>query len=269
MLGPQKKSRVRTEKDNRLCAYHEAGHAVSAYFSEHADPVKHITIIPAGNTGGVTLTVPTEDKFGMSRKEMLDDIVVSLGGRVAEAIVLDDISTGASGDIKHATKLARAMVTRYGMSDKLGMVLYSTDSAVDGVYFGRSDKDYSESTATVIDEEVRAIVSGCYDKCTAILTEHIDKLHFVANFLLKNEYMDEDQFRAAMESESPTVEEIEAIAEARKEKSHAENEEAHRNNRLQEELERERERLAREALMQNAAEGTPAFAEEQTADIAS
>ena len=195
--------------------------------------------------------------MGASRNEMLDMLVRSLGGRVAEAIVLDDISTGASGDIQQATAIARKMVTRYGMSDKLGMVLYSTDSSIDGVYFGRSDKDYSESTATVIDEEIRSIVSYCYDRCSSILTEHIDKLHFVANFLLTHEFMDEEQFRAAMENENPTVEEIAAIAEARKQKSHEENEEAHRNNRLQAELEAERERLAREALLENEIEGIP------------
>ncbi len=258
LLGPQKKSKVRREADNRLCAYHEAGHAVASYYCEHTDPVKHITIIPAGNAGGVTLSVPTEDRMGASRNAMLDRIVLGLGGRVAEAIVLDDISTGASGDIQQVTSIARNMVTRYGMSEKLGTVLYGTEHSADEVFLGRdfsSGRNYSEETAAAIDEEIRNIISSSYERCENILRTHIDKLHFVAEYLLSHEFMDEDQFRAAMENESPTVEEIEKIAEDRKRKSEEENRTAHNNSR-QAELERERESLVREALEANRTEGT-------------
>ena len=226
LLGPQKKTKLRTEKDNRLCAYHEAGHAVASYFSKHTDPVKHITIIPAGSAGGVTLSVPTEDKMTSSRNEMIDRIVLSLGGRVAEEIILDDISTGASNDIQQATAIARNMVTRYGMSEKLGTVLYGSEHSSDEVFLGRdfsSGKNYSEETAAEIDVEIRNIISNAYNTCKKILTENIDKLHFVAEYLLKNEFMDEEQFRAAMEMENPTIEDIEKIAEDKKKKSDEEN----------------------------------------------
>ncbi len=261
LLGPQKKTRVRTEKDNMLCAYHEAGHAVASYYCEHTNPVKHITIIPAGNAGGVTLSVPTEDKMGMSRNEMLEDILVDLGGRVAEALVLDDISTGASNDIQQATRIARNMVTRYGMSDLLGTVLYGNEHSQDEVFLGRdfsSGQNYSEKTASQIDDEIRAIIGSAYNKCKAILEEHIDKLHFIANFLLKNEVMDEEQFNAAMSMENPTTEDIEKIAEDRKRVSEEENKTAHKNNARNEELERERAKLAAEALRANILEGKPA-----------
>ena len=233
LLGPQKKSKIRTEKDNKLCAYHEAGHAVASYYCKHTDPVKHITIIPAGSAGGVTISVPTEDKMTSSRNEMIDHIILSLGGRVAEALVLDDISTGASSDIQQATSIARNMVTRYGMSEKLGTVLYGSEHSSDEVFLGRdfsSGKNYSEKTAADIDEEIRAIISSAYDTCKAILTEHMDKLEFVAQFLLKNESMDEDQFKAAMEMSEPTIESIEEIAIRRQQRSDEENQTAHENN---------------------------------------
>lgn len=261
LLGPQKKTKVRREKDNVLVAYHEAGHAVASYYCQHTDPVKHITIIPAGNAGGVTLSVPTEDKLGESRNEMLDTIVRALGGRVAEAIVLDDISTGASSDIQHATRVARNMVTRYGMSDTLGPILYGNEHSSSEVFLGRdfsSGQNYSEKTAAQIDDEIRAIISASYDRCKKILEENIDKLHFVAKFLLKNEFMDEDQFKACMEMENPTIEAIEQIAEERKRVSEEENKTAHQNNARNEELERERAKLAEEALRANMIEGKPA-----------
>ena len=254
LLGPQKKTKVRTEADNRLCAYHEAGHAVSSYYCKHTDPVKHITIIPAGQAGGVTVSVPTEDRMGMTKGEMFDDIVYGMGGRVAEELVLDDISTGASGDIKQATARARAMVTKYGMSDLLGPVLYGSSSSSDEVFLGRdfsSGKNYSEQTAAAIDEEIRKIIASAYDRCKSILTEHIDKLHFVAEFLLKNESMDEEQFKAAMEMDNPTIESIEDIAFRKKQKSDEENDIAHENNRKVEEEERKR----RDALAEKMASG--------------
>ena len=254
LLGPQKKSKVRTDKDNKLCAYHEAGHAVASYYCDNTDPVKHITIIPAGSAGGVTLSVPTEDRMTSSKNEMIDHIVLSLGGRVAEEIILDDISTGASSDIQKATSIARNMVTRYGMSDKLGTVLYGSEHSDDAVFLGRdfsSGKNYSEKTAADIDDEIRAIIGSAYDRCKTILTDHIDKLHFIAEFLLKHESMDEDQFLAAMQMTNPTMESIENIALERKRKSDEENKTA------QEERARaeEEERLRREDLASRMAKG--------------
>ena len=190
ILGPKKRAKIRTDYDNKLCAYHEAGHAVAAYYCDHSAPVKHITIIPAGSAGGVTLRVPEEDRMVMSRKEMVDDIVVSLGGRVAEHLTMDDISTGASNDIQKATAVARNMVTRYGMSDKLGTVLYGSEHSSDEVFLGRdfsSGKNYSEKTAAEIDEEIRAIIDAAFATCRGILTDHADKLKFVAEFLLRYE----------------------------------------------------------------------------------
>ena len=260
LLGPQKKTLTRRDHDNKLIAYHEAGHAVASYYCKHTDPVKHITIIPAGNAGGVTLSVPTEDKFGESRNEMLDTIVRALGGRVAEAIILDDVSTGASSDIQHATRIARNMVTRYGMSDILGPVLYGNEHSSDEVFLGRdfsSGQNYSDKTAAAIDDEIRSIIMNSYERCKTILTEHVDKLHFVAQFLLKNEFMDEDQFKACMEMEEPTIEDIEKIAEDRKRVSEEENQTAHEKNARNEELERERAKLAEEALMENMRDGKP------------
>ena len=254
LLGPQKKSKVRTEKDNKLCAYHEAGHAVASYYCKHTDPVKHITIIPAGSAGGVTISVPTEDKMTASRNEMIDHIILSLGGRVAEEIILDDISTGASNDIQQATSIARNMVTRYGMSEKLGTVLYGSEHSSDEVFLGRdfsSGKNYSEKTAADIDEEIKNIIGSAYAKCKEILTEHVSKLHFIAEFLLKNESMDEEQFRAAMEMENPTMESIEDIAFRKKQKSEEENQTAHANNAQAE----EEERLRREELAKKMASG--------------
>ena len=245
LLGPRKRGKVRTEKDNKLCAYHEAGHAVASYFCDKTDPIKHITIIPAGNTGGVTLSVPTEDRMGATRGEMLDRIVVDLGGRVAEEIVLDDISTGASSDIQQATAIANKMVTRYGMSDKLGTVLYGSEHSSDEIFLGRdfsSGKNYSEKTAAEIDEEVRRIIKDSYERCKKYLTEHVDKLHFVAEFLLKYESMDEEQFRAAMETENPTIDDIANIADEKRRQSEEENKTAHENNERAEAEERERAR---------------------------
>ena len=265
LLGPQKKTKVRTDADNKLCAYHEAGHAVASYYCKNTDPIKHITIIPAGYAGGVTVSVPTEDRMGMTKGEMLDDIVYGMGGRVAEQLILDDISTGASGDIKQATSRARAMVTKYGMSDLLGPVLYGSSHSSDEVFLGRdfsSSPSYSSKTAALIDEEVRRIINECYQRCENILTEHIDKLHFVAEFLLKNESMDEEQFKAAMEMENPTIESIEDIAFRKQQKSAEENDVAHENNRKAE----EEERLRQEELAKKLANGE-ALTEDALADI--
>ena len=225
LLGPQKKSKVRTEKENKLTAYHEAGHAVVSHYCKNTDPVKFITIIPAGRAGGVTVSVPEVDTSYKTRGEMIDDIRMSLGGRIAEELIMEDISTGASGDIQQATKVARGMITRYGMSDRLGTVLYGSGHSE--VFLGRAygtGKEYSEQTAAAIDEEIQRIIKQCYADAKLILSEHIDKLHFVAQYLLSHETMDGDQFAAAMQ-EGATVEQLEAIAAEKAEKSRRDNEE--------------------------------------------
>lgn len=231
LLGPQKKGKVRSEHDNKLCAYHEAGHAVSAYYCKTSDPVTHITIIPAGRTGGVTMRVPVQDSMGASRNQMYENIIVGLGGRVAEALIMDDISTGASSDIQNITSIARNMVTKYGMSEKLGPVLYGSEHSSDEVFLGRdfsSGDNLSEKTMAEIDDEIRNIIDKAYKQCEEYLKDHIDKLHLVAGYLLHNESMDGDQFKAAMESDSITYEELDAILEEKKLKSQQENEEKNR-----------------------------------------
>ncbi len=195
IAGPAKKSRIVTEKERKLTAYHEAGHAVSAYYLENADPVHHITIIPRGQAGGMTVYRPAEDQTFRSKGEMFDRIVMALGGRVAEQLMLDDISTGASGDIQQASSIARAMVTKYGMSDRLGPI--SFDDSSHSVFIGRDfsqTKTYSEQTAAIIDEEVRAIFENAQTRCTEILTEHRDLLIAVAEYLLENESMEGADF---------------------------------------------------------------------------
>jgi cell division protease FtsH len=195
MAGPEKKSRVITEKERRLTAYHEAGHAVVSRYLDHVDPVHHITIIPRGPAGGMTIFRPQEDKNFISRKEMFERIVSSLGGRIAEKLMLDDISTGAAGDIQQATSLARSMVTKYGMSDRLGPI--SFDSSEHSIFIGRDFsqmKSYSEETAALIDDEVKRIFDEASRVCEEILTEHRDKLIAVAEYLLENETMDGDVF---------------------------------------------------------------------------
>ena len=259
LLGPQKKSRVRTAADNKLTAYHEAGHAVASYYCKHTDPVKFISTVPAGNAGGVTVSIPEEDVSYSTKKQMFDSIVLALGGRVAEQIVLDDISTGASGDIQQATKVARNMVTRYGMSDKLGTVLYGSDHSDTEVFLGRdfnNTKNFSEKIAAEIDDEVRAIIESAYAECTRILTEHIDKLHLIAGYLLKAEFMDGDQFKAAMENDL-TFDDIDEIAKEKERKSREENEakllaEKEEQRKVEEELRREKEERER---MMNAPKG--------------
>lgn len=226
LLGPQKKQRVRTEEDNKITAYHEAGHAVVSHFCQKTSPVKVITIIPSGNANGVTVSVPERDRNHLSRGEMLDSIRMTLGGRIAESLIMDDITTGASQDIQQATKTARDMVTRYGMSEKLGTVLYGSEHSSDEVFLGRdygAGRNYSEKTAALIDEEVQRIVGECYEEAKQILALHIDKLHFVAQYLLKHESMDGDQFEAAMK-DGATEEELDAIAAQKAEKSRRDNE---------------------------------------------
>ena len=194
-MGPEKKTRVRSEKENRLVAYHEAGHAVVSRYLETQDPVHHISIVPRGMAGGYTMYRPTEDKSFMSKTEMEEHIISLLGGRVAEAIILNDISTGASNDIERASQIARNMVTKYGMSERVGTITFGGGQGE--VFLGRDfaqTKDYSEETAGIIDEEVKKIVDKAYNRAQSILTEHIDKLHTVAGILLEKERIEGEEF---------------------------------------------------------------------------
>ena len=200
-MGPEKKTKVRSEKENKLVAYHEAGHAVVSHFLETQDPVHEISIVPRGMAGGYTMYRPTEDKSFMSKTEMEENIVSLLGGRVAEAIVLNDISTGASNDIERASQIARNMVTKYGMSSKIGTVMFGGGQGE--VFLGRDfaqTKDYSEETAALIDEEVKRIIQTAYNKAVEILTEHIDKLHVVAGILIEKEKIEGEEFDKIFEN---------------------------------------------------------------------
>ena len=195
-MGPEKKSKLMSDRAKKLTAYHEGGHAVVSEFLEHTDPVHYITIIPRGPSGGATYFRPKEDLENFhSYAELFENIVVSLGGRVSEKLFLDDISTGASGDIQQATSLARAMVTQFGMSDRLGPISY--DSSGHSIFIGRdfgTTKSYSEETAAIIDEEVKRIFDEASAKAESILTEHADTLKGVAEYLLAHESMEGDEF---------------------------------------------------------------------------
>ena len=199
IAGPEKKSHVVTEKDKKLTSYHEAGHAVCTYYLPTQDPVHQISIVPRGMAGGYTLSLPGEDKTYVTKREMNEDIVTLLGGRVAEKLVLDDISTGASNDIERATKVARNMVVRYGFSEKLGPIVYGHDD--NEVFLGRdfsSTPSYSETVAAEIDAEIREIIDTAYERAVDILTEHMGQLHEIAKYLFENEKMDEKTFADMM-----------------------------------------------------------------------
>ncbi|MBR6790321.1 MAG: ATP-dependent zinc metalloprotease FtsH [Oscillospiraceae bacterium] len=202
VAGPEKRSRVISDKEKRLTAYHEAGHAITTYYSETQDPVHEISIIPRGMAGGYTLSLPEHDKSYMSKKEMEEEIVTLLGGRVAEALILDDISTGASNDIERATKMARGMVTRYGFSEKLGPIVYGQDEGE--VFLGRDfnhSRNYSEQVAAEIDSEIRSLIDTGYNRAKAILSEHEEQLHLVAKYLIEHEKVDERTFVQLMKGE--------------------------------------------------------------------
>ncbi len=219
IAGPKKKSRVMKDEEKRNTAYHEAGHAMIAYHLD-LDPVQQISIIPSGRALGYTLNPPKEDKYSVYKSELKKEISMLLGGRAAEEIINGDVSGGASNDIERATKTAKKMITRLGMSDVLGPRCFGNDQSE--VFLGRdfsSSQDYSEEIAAKIDNEIHEVISEAYNKAKDILTKDIEKLHFIADFLVKHEIMDGDQFKAIMESESPVMEEIEAIAEAKKQKS--------------------------------------------------
>lgn len=195
IAGPEKKSRIITEKEKRLTAFHEAGHAVVTKYLPSQNPVTQISIIPRGRAGGFTLTPPVEDKYYMSKNEMFEEICTLLGGRVAESIALDDISTGASNDIERATEIARKMVTKYGMSEKLGPIVFG--SGHDEVFLGRDfaqNRNYSENIAAEIDSEIKNIIDSAYERTREILQGKIEKLNEVAAYLFKNEKMSGEEF---------------------------------------------------------------------------
>ena len=210
VVGTEKKSHVMTDREKKLTAYHEGGHAVVTYFCRTQDPVHQISIIPRGMAGGYTMQLPAEDRSYRTRTEMEESLIVLLGGRVAEALTLDDISTGASNDIERATKTARAMVTKYGMSDKLGTITYGRDDSEP--FLGRDMghiRDYSEATASAIDAEIKRIVNTAYERTEALLREHMDKLQKVAQFLFLHEKMNAEEFRSVMEGSMAAFEQRE------------------------------------------------------------
>ena len=200
-IGTEKKSRVISEKEKRITAYHEAGHAILFHVLPDVGPVYTVSIIPTGlGAAGYTMPLPEKDEMFMTKGRMLQDIMVSLGGRIAEEIIFDDITTGASSDIKKATKVARKMVTRYGMSDNIGVINYDDDD--DEVFIGRDlahAKSHSELVAGEIDKEVKEIINGCYAKAKAIITEHEEVLHQCAELLLKKEKITREEFEALMD----------------------------------------------------------------------
>ena len=207
IAGPEKRSRVVTEHARKLTAYHEAGHAVVIHELSTADPVHQITIIPRGQAGGMTISLPDEDKAYQSRQELTEQIARCLGGRVAEQLVLGDISTGAGSDIQRASAIARNMVMRYGMSDKLGSVTF--ESGHDEVFIGRSmaqAKSYSEEVAALIDGEVRALIDGAYTRCEEILTRCRRELEITARYLLDHEVMEGEVFAKVFDD--PQAEEL-------------------------------------------------------------
>ena len=216
MAGPEKKSRVVTPEEKKLTAYHEAGHAVAGFYCKHHPRVHEITIIPRGQAGGYTMYLPEKDRSYVTKGEMFEDIVSSLGGRVAEQLILEDISTGASNDLQQATNIARQMITKYGFSERLGPVVYGT--AQEETFLGRDlgmGKGYSETTAAEIDSEMRDIIDEAYETCRRTLTEHIDQLHALANALMEREKLNENEFNAIMKGETlPEQEEKESEAPA-------------------------------------------------------
>lgn len=206
LVGSEKKSRKMSDKEKKLTAYHEAGHAVVTYYLDGQDPVHQVSIIPRGLAGGYTLHMPTEDKNYASKHDMLNDLVVLLGGRVAESIALGDISTGASNDIERATKLARDMVTRYGMSEVLGPISFSSGS--DEIFLGKDYshmKGYSENVASTIDKEINSFINNAYDRTHVILSQNVGKLNKVAEYLLIEEKIDGEKFKELMSDNDEIV----------------------------------------------------------------
>ncbi|WP_278643491.1 ATP-dependent zinc metalloprotease FtsH, partial [Ruminococcus bicirculans (ex Wegman et al. 2014)] len=202
VAGPEKKSKVITEDEKKLTAYHEGGHALCTYYSKSQDKVHQVSIIPRGQAGGFTMSLPVKDKSYVSKNEMYENIVVLLGGRVAEKLILDDISTGASNDLERATSTARNMVTRYGFSDNLGPVVYGQGDHE--VFLGRdytNTPSYSDNVAAEIDNEIRTLIESAFTDAEKILNEHMDKLHVVAKYLMKYEKVDGATFEKLMNGE--------------------------------------------------------------------
>lgn len=215
VAGPEKKSRVKTEREIKLTAYHEAGHAVCTYYCPHQDKVHEISIVPRGMAGGYTLSLPEHDKSYNSKMEMHEEIIVLLGGRVAEKLIMDDISTGASNDLERATGMARRMITKYGFSEKLGPVVYGNNESEP--FLGRdfsSTPNYSDEVAAEIDAEIRAFVEEGYDKAEEILAGHMDQLHRVAQYLIRHEKVDGPGFEKLMQGETLPEEEETPVSEA-------------------------------------------------------
>ena len=213
IAGPEKKSQVVTPQAKRLTAYHEAGHAVAMRFLPTQDPVHQITIVPRGKAGGLTISLPQEDKPYMSKRELEEEIVGLLGGRVAEELVLQDVSTGASNDLQRATRIAHNMVSKYGMSDKLGAMVYDSENSE--VFIGRSmgqARSYSEESAAAIDVEVRSIIDAAYEKCRSILNEHMDALERTARYLLEHETMSALEFERIFDPDATEAAESEALS---------------------------------------------------------
>ena len=246
IAGPKKKTRAMKEREKRNTAYHEAGHAIIARLLPTMDPVQQISIIPSGNALGYTLNPPKEDKYSVYKQELKDKIVMLLAGRAAEEIIFGDISGGASNDIQRATDIAKRMVTQLGMSDILGPRAFSSSHGE--VFLGKdfsSSQDYSDETAAKIDSEIHELIAEGYNRAKQLLTENMDKLNFIAEFLLKNEVMDGEQFEAAMTG-TPTFEELEEMTEAKKRRSREENEERRRQKAAEERRKKEEAERATE-----------------------
>ncbi|MCI8442334.1 MAG: ATP-dependent zinc metalloprotease FtsH [Provencibacterium sp.] len=250
VAGPEKRSHVVTEKDKRLTAFHEAGHAITTYYCETQSKVHEVSIIPRGMAGGYTLSLPEEDRSYHTKREMEEEIATLLAGRMAEKLVLDDISTGASNDIERATKIARGMVTRYGFSEKLGPIVYGQDEGE--VFLGRDfnhTRNYSENVAAAIDEEIRRIVDNGYEKAEKILTEHMDQLERVANFLFEYEKVDAEGFERLMKGDESVYADYQHRREEREEEEKRIAREREEENRLREQKKKAQEEYRRQQRM--------------------
>ena len=264
IVGPQKKSRVITEKDKRVTAYHEAGHAIVGYKLQEDRPVHHISIIPSGRAAGFTLSMPKNDNTHTSKTDMTNEIAMLLAGRVAESLI-GDIHTGASNDIQRASQIARSMITKYGMSELLGPIQYGSATGNDEVFLGRDfnhTQNYSDETASAIDAEVKRIVNEAYQQAKEILSQNMDKLDFVAGFLMKNEVMEEEQFQRAMEEPFVTYEQLEDMVAEKRRKTEAENE-ARARRIAEQERKREEERSKEAERMRNQVSNRPNSDEER------
>ena len=251
IAGPKKKSRVMKDSEKKNTAYHEAGHAIVTHLLPDTDPVHQISIIPAGRALGYTLHQPQEDKYSVYKSGLKNEIAILLGGRAAEEIIFGDVSGGASNDIERATKIAKQMVTKLGMSESLGLRAFGNDHGE--VFLGRdfsSSQDYSDETAAKIDAEIHSIISEAYATAKKLLTDNIAKLHFVSEFLVKNEVMDAEQFAAAMEREC-SFEELEDMTEAKKRKSREENDRRRAEMLAEERKRKEAEEKARREAERN------------------